>query len=143
MRNFQEQVKQAFCYQKFFWPFTVCKNCSSDIKNFANSWSSASKFKSFSQSLEEFVRTVGKNNFGNKIPFTFNPKALNEKSEIKSFWHEICKYCFKMSAHFVSGKEGVILKNDFACIQTELFSSNFFCLNHAIYVESTCVNSFK
>ena len=28
MRNLQEQVKKAFCYQKFFWPFTVWINCS-------------------------------------------------------------------------------------------------------------------
>ena len=40
MRNLQEQVKKAFCYQKLFWPFTVWINCSSDLKNFANSWPS-------------------------------------------------------------------------------------------------------
>ena len=28
MRNLQEQVKKAFCYQKLFWPFTVWINCS-------------------------------------------------------------------------------------------------------------------
>ena len=43
-------------------------NCSSDLKNFANSWSSASNFKSFSRSLEQFFLTVDQNNFGNKIP---------------------------------------------------------------------------
>ena len=32
MRNLQEQVKKAFCYQKLFWPFTVWINCSSDLK---------------------------------------------------------------------------------------------------------------
>ena len=62
MRNLQEQVKQAFCYQKMFWPFTVWINCSSDLKSFTNSWPSASNFKKFSRSL-------GQNNFGNKIPF--------------------------------------------------------------------------
>ena len=36
MRNLQEQVKRAFCYQKLFWPFTVWINCSRDLKNFAN-----------------------------------------------------------------------------------------------------------
>ena len=38
-RNLQEQVKKAFFffYQKFFWSFTVWINCSSDLKNFANS----------------------------------------------------------------------------------------------------------
>ena len=52
-----------------FWPFTVRINCSSDLKNFANSRPSASNFKSFSQSQEQFFLTVGQNNFGNKIPF--------------------------------------------------------------------------
>ena len=93
MRNLQKQVKKAFCYQKLFWPFTVRINCSSnlkffrcyfgpndffqkafwnqltfsDLKNFENSWPSASNFKSFSQSVERFFLTVGQNNFGNKI----------------------------------------------------------------------------
>ena len=48
LRNLQEQVKNAFCYQKLFWPFTVWINCSSDLKNFENSQSSAWNFKSFS-----------------------------------------------------------------------------------------------
>ena len=47
MRNLQEQVKKALCYQKLFWPFTLWMNCSSDLKNFD---------------------TVGQNSFGNKIP---------------------------------------------------------------------------
>ena len=34
MRNLQEQVKRAFCYQNLFWPFTVWLNCSYDLKNF-------------------------------------------------------------------------------------------------------------
>ena len=67
LRNLQEQVKKAFCYQKLFWPFTVWINCSSDLKNFENSRLSASNFKSFSRSLEQFFLTVGQNNFGNKI----------------------------------------------------------------------------
>ena len=65
MRNLQEQVKKVFCYQKLFWPFTVWINCSSDIKNFANSWPSALKFQSFSRSVEQFFLIVGQNNFGN------------------------------------------------------------------------------
>ena len=28
LRNLQEQVKKAFCYQNFIWPFTVWINCS-------------------------------------------------------------------------------------------------------------------
>ena len=69
MRNLQEQVKKAFCYQKFFWPFTVWINCSSDLRNIANSWPSASNFKSFSRSLVQFFLKVVQNNFDNKIPF--------------------------------------------------------------------------
>ena len=76
MRNLREQVKEAFCYQKLFWPFTVWINCSSDLKNFANSWPSASKFKSFSRSLEQFFHTVGQNNFGNKIPLFSCPNSI-------------------------------------------------------------------
>ena len=52
-----------------FWPFTVWINCSSDLKNFANSRPSASNSKSFSRSLEHFFLTVGQNNFGKKMPF--------------------------------------------------------------------------
>ena len=59
MRNLQEQVKKAFCYQNLFWPITVWINCSNDLKTFANSRPLASNFKSFSQSLEQFFLTVG------------------------------------------------------------------------------------
>ena len=38
------------------------------LKILANSQPSASNFKSFSRSLEQFFLTVGQNNFGNKIP---------------------------------------------------------------------------
>ena len=69
LRNLQDQVKKAFHCQKLFWPFTVWKNCSSDIKIFENSRPSASNFKHFFRSLEQFFLTVGQNNFGNKIPF--------------------------------------------------------------------------
>ena len=44
-------------------------NCSIDLKNFTDSLPSASNFKSFSRSLEQFFLTVVQNNFGNKIPF--------------------------------------------------------------------------
>ena len=69
IRNLQEHVKKAFCYQKLFWPFNVWINCSSDLKIFANSQLSASNFKNFYRSLEHFFLTVGQNNFGNKIQF--------------------------------------------------------------------------
>ena len=66
MRNLQEQVKKAFCYQKLLWPFTAWINCSSGLKNFAISRPSASNSKSFSRSREQFFLTVDQNNFGNK-----------------------------------------------------------------------------
>ena len=80
-RNLQEQVKKSFCYQKLFWPITVWINNSSDLENFANSWPSASNFKSFSQSLEQFFLTVGQNNFGNKIPFPSRLPISHHKIE--------------------------------------------------------------
>ena len=70
MRNLQQQVKKAFCYQKLFCPFTVWINCFSDLNHFENSWPAASKFKRFSRKLEHFFVTVGQNNFGNRIPFS-------------------------------------------------------------------------
>ena len=60
MINLQEQVKKTFRYRI---------NCSSDLKNFANPRPSASNFKSFSRSLEQFVLTVGQNNFVTKYHF--------------------------------------------------------------------------
>ena len=63
MRNVQEKLKKAFCYQKLIWSFTVWIKCSSDLKNFENSCCSASNFKCFSRSLEQFVLTVSQNNF--------------------------------------------------------------------------------
>ena len=77
IKNLQEQVKKAFCYQKLFWTFTVWINCSSDLKIFKNSRPSASNFKSFSWSLEQFFLTVGQDNFGNKIPFSLSICHVN------------------------------------------------------------------
>ena len=34
MKNLQEQVKEAFCFQNNFWPFTAWINCSSDLNKF-------------------------------------------------------------------------------------------------------------
>ena len=87
MRNLQEQVKKAFCYQKLFWPFTTWINCSSDLKNFA--LPSASNFKSFSRSEEQFFLTVGQNNFGNKIPFLYF-QIVPKQGPIKP------NYCLKL-----------------------------------------------
>ena len=63
------KLKKHSVTKKMFWPFTAWTNCSSDLKIFANSRPSASSFKSFSRSLEQFFLTVGQNNFANKIPF--------------------------------------------------------------------------
>ena len=58
LRKVHEQVKKAFYSWKFFWPFTVWTNCSSDLKIFANSPPSALNFKKCSRSLEHFFLTV-------------------------------------------------------------------------------------
>ena len=63
IKNLQEQVKKAFCYWKLFWPFSVWINCSSHLKNFANSQPSALNFKSFSRSLEIFFLTARSEQF--------------------------------------------------------------------------------
>ena len=85
MRNFQQQVKKAFCYHKLLWAFANWINCSRDLKHFANSQPSVSNFNSFSRSLKQFVLTVGHSNFGNKIPMLCLPLFYFEKSH-KIFW---------------------------------------------------------
>ena len=57
---------------------------SSDLKNFGDSRPSASNFKSFSRSLEQFFLTVGQNNFGNKIPLLFMLELCNFELAIKA-----------------------------------------------------------
>ena len=82
--NGMVQVKRAFCSDL---SSCLIKKCSSDLKNFANSWPSASNFKSFSQSIEQFFLTVGKNNFGNKIPkMTLeSSRKLSKKLDFDSY----------------------------------------------------------
>ena len=72
LRNLQEQVKKAFCYKKLFWTFTVWINCSSCLKNFANSRLSAI--------TTHFFLTAGQNNFANKIPVLLAKNFLNGKA---------------------------------------------------------------
>ena len=43
------------------------------------------KFQSFSRSLEQFILTVGQNNFGNKIPF-LGSRLLEKKILQVFFW---------------------------------------------------------
>ena len=96
MRILQEQVKKTFCYQKLFWPFTVRTNCSSILKIFTNSRSSASSFKKLSWSLEQFFLTVGQNNFGNKISMfikkLFYPILINQATHNK---HSVQVFIFR------------------------------------------------
>ena len=54
MKNLQEQVKKKHSVNKNCYDF----RCLSDLKIFANSQPSASNFKSFSRSLEQFFFTV-------------------------------------------------------------------------------------
>ena len=111
MRNIQEQVKKAFCYQKLFWPFTVWINCSSDLKNFTNSRPTASNFKSFSRSLEQFFLTVGQKNFDNKIPlFPGSKYSL-------SCW--ILTYLFLWSLFVIGGNSRLTL---LASVSTSVFT---------------------
>ena len=63
------KITKNLFYQAHTYLSETFKNCSSNLKKFANSRPLASNFKKFSRSLEQFFLTVGQNNFGNKIPF--------------------------------------------------------------------------
>ena len=99
IRNLQEHVKKTFCYQNLFWPFTVWINCSGDLKIFVNSRPSASNFKSFSRSLEQFFLTVGQNNFGNKIPFLLFEELLKLKGFLKRKKNLTLEYIWHDTGH--------------------------------------------
>ena len=71
MRNLQEQIKKAFCYQKLFWTVTVWINCSIDLKIFCKFSAFSLEFRKFFSNTGTFFLTVGQNNFGNKIPKLF------------------------------------------------------------------------
>ena len=45
-----------------------CPALREQVKKFAYSWPSASNFKTFYRTQEQFFLTVGQNNFDNKIP---------------------------------------------------------------------------
>ena len=53
---------------------------------FANSRPSASNFKSFSQSVEQFFLKVGKNNFGKNIPIVIVAQSTGSQVD-----GDICK----------------------------------------------------
>ena len=90
LRNLKEQVKKHSVTKNCSDLFTIWINCSSNLKNFAKSWRSASNFKSFSGSLEQFFLTVGQNNFGkqntNSWPeFHLKLHKWNSSTECHSF----------------------------------------------------------
>ena len=66
MRNLQEQVKKAFCYQKIFWPFTVWINCFSDLNFFC-------KFLAFSLEFQKFFSVTRTSSWDQ----TTNPESTN------------------------------------------------------------------
>ena len=71
-------------------------------KIFANSRPSASNFKSFSQSLEQFLLTVGQNNFGNKIPLLLNKSFCEFFFQEFRYFHTVhsrclCTHTFEIS----------------------------------------------
>ena len=70
MRNLQEQVKNAFCYQKLLRPFTLWINCS----NFT-----FYKFSAFSLEFQNFF-SITKWYFVTKIVLTYCEKKLFEWS---------------------------------------------------------------
>ena len=75
----QNKLKKYTVTKNCLTLLTIWLNCPSDLKNFANSRPSALNFKSFSRSLEQFLLTVGPNNFGNKLPFLLMHNSHFEK----------------------------------------------------------------
>ena len=127
-------VQMKAFYKKLLWHFTVWMNRSSDLKTFANSWPSASNFKS-----EQYFLIVGKNNLGNKIQMFF-------------WWFsgDICLKCtvgWDIKIWYVNVKEewlvACISQFDLSVVQSDklycktLFRSNPCCTGTFIkYVES-------
>ena len=70
--------EKAFCLEKCS-ALSLFKyvHCSSDLKSFANSRSSASTSKSYFQSIEQFFLTVDQNNFRKKIPLLNLPLEIH------------------------------------------------------------------
>ena len=66
--------------------FLIPNYCSSDLKNFENSQTSASNFKSFSRSLEQFFLRVGPKKFEKQKTITCssdhtpNPESTNQQT---------------------------------------------------------------
>ena len=71
MRDHQEQVKKAFCYQKIFRPFTVWINCSNDLKNWKFSANSLELQKFFSITRTIFSQSRSKKIWKTKDNYLF------------------------------------------------------------------------
>ena len=96
------------------WPFTVRTNGSSDIKNLQIRIE-ASNFKSFSQSLEHFVLTVGQNNFDYKIPVLIDfPSFLPTKKIFKTPIFRNCSLQFRQKV--VCTRDQVSLPPNICCL---------------------------
>ena len=142
MRNLQEQVKKASCYQKLFWPFPVWINCSSDLKKIANSWPLASNVKFFSRSLEQFFLTVCQNNFlVKKIPFLpmkiwkNSPKLAHNRPIFFSIYCQPAQISISVPLKLIPAR---LLYNDFAVEYLFLFEWFISLFSHW-----NCVSSFR
>ena len=82
LRNLQQQVKRHSVSN-------IVLNCSRHLKIFVNSGPSTSNFKSFSQTLKQLFLTVGQNNYGNKIPITYN----QTNSRVTFWFSNLSKIC--------------------------------------------------
>ena len=95
LRNLQEQVKKAFCYQKLFWPFTAVQIVL--VISFLQILGIRPRFSKVSlDQYNNFYLTVGQNNFGNKIPKTkqFFFKIIYIFFQISRRLHVLSYYSF-------------------------------------------------
>ena len=77
LRNLQEQVGKALCYQKLFWPFTVQINC------FTDSFCTVRECTFNIQYPEGKCRVVS-----NSIPGFFRSKSADGHRRAKKIWNE-------------------------------------------------------
>ena len=111
LRNLQEQVKKAICYQKLFWPFTVWINCSRDLKNFANSLNNhLNTF--FSQQFRTFVVTKFHLTWNFRISIQleiFSDRFYQEgHSASRKLFFYIQHFCFSQCIHHKSWLHHVV-----------------------------------
>ena len=125
MRNIQEQVKKAFCYQNLFWPFTVWITCSSDLLQFC-------KFSAFSLKFQKFfsiTRTIFSHSrseqfwYQNTI-FRFLDKIWLKWARFSIFQKSIVQIHIE---RFLSTKKGKIFLTFPIPIRYKLFFSRTLC----------------